>query len=66
MEVGRVPEGRTEREYAHTVIVRSNDPERPVVRLTVRATAVRSGTGRSRRRRARREVSAPGDKGMEG
>ncbi|HOW83623.1 MAG TPA: hypothetical protein PK573_13750 [Spirochaetota bacterium] len=48
MEVGHVPEGRNTREYAHTVIVRSNDPEKPTVRLTVRATAARSKVGNSR------------------
>ena len=60
MEIGRVPEGRTTREYAHTVIVRSNDPERSVVRLTVRDgcairhaafTATRGTSGKERARK---------------
>jgi hypothetical protein len=49
MDVGVIPEGRTRRDYVHTVTVRSNDPEKPMLRLKVRAVAVRMKTGGPRK-----------------
>jgi len=41
LHIGRVPEGMAQRSVQYTVTVKSNDPEKEIVRLSVKAAVVR-------------------------